>query len=242
MQFKIKFLDIMKKLLGLLVFVVVFQVNAQDNTALLKHYEAFYKQMKIQGDVQGVINALTHLNVLSPSQGRLDTLAVLYMNDNKHVQALNTIGIEKNANDSDMAVEVKAVSLKALNEPERAIEQFEELFKRKPDAVIAYELADLKTQVNDDKGATLNITFGIANAKDDMKRTFYEQQTPYQVPLKAAFLYLKGLIKYKENKDLNIDAAVAILDEAMQIAPNFNLAKISKDALISRKYAPEKKD
>ena len=232
----------MKKLIGILVFVFAFQINAQDNNALIKHYKAYYKQMQKQGDVQGVINALTHLNVLSPNKSRLDTLAVLYMNNNLHVQALNTIGIELNATDSDMAVEVKAISLQAINQPKRAIEQFEELFKRSPSAMIAYELADLKTQLNDDLGATLHITYGIANSKAEVMRTFYETQTPYQVPIKAAFLYLKDLIKFKENKELNIDSAVTILDEALQVAPNFNLAQISKDALLARKNAPEKKN
>ena len=232
----------MKKLVGVVVFIFALQINAQDNSALLKHYEAFYKQMQTQGDVQGVINALTHLNVLDPSKGRLDTLAVLYMNDNKHIQALNTIGIEKLATDSDMAVEVKARSLQAVNQTERAIEQYEELFKRTPSIMIAYELADLKTQVNDDIGATLHITYGIANSKAEIKRTFYESQTPYQVPIKAAFIYLKGLIKFKENQETNTDAAVSLLDEALQIAPNFNLAKISKDALLARKNAAEKKN
>jgi len=232
----------MKKLIGVLVFIFAMQINAQDNAVLIKHYEAFYKQMQSQGDVQGVINALTHLNVLSPNQGRLDTLAVLYMNDNKYIQALNTIGIEKLATDSDMAVEVKARSLQAVNQPERAIEQYEELFKRTPSVMIAYELADLKTQINDDTGATLHITYGIANSKDEIKRTFYESQTPYQVPIKAAFIYLKGLVKFKENQETNTDAAVALLDEALQIAPNFNLANISKEALLARKNTPEKKN
>jgi len=232
----------MNKLVGLLVFIFSLQMNAQDNNALLKHYQAYYKQMQTQGDVQGVINALTHLNVLSPNQGRLDTLAVLYMNDNKHIQALNTIGIEVNESDSNMAVEVKAVSLKALNQPARSIEHFEVLFKRSPNAMIAYELADLKTQINDDAGASLNITYGIANSKDDMMKAFYETQTPYQVPVKAAFLYLKALVKFKENKETNIDASVAILDEALQIAPNFNLVNLTKEALLARKNIPENKN
>jgi tetratricopeptide (TPR) repeat protein len=231
----------MKKLLGLLVFILAFQINAQDNNTLLKHYKAYYKQMKTQGDMQGVINAITHLNILSPSKARLDTLAVLYMNDGKHVQALNTIGVEINEDDSDMAVEVKAVSLKTLNQPKLAAEQFTELFKRKPNVLIAYELADLKIQLDDLIGASVNITYGIANSKDDIKRTFYDQQAPYEVPIKAGFIYLKGLIKFKENNELNIDAAIAFFDEALQIAPNFNLAKIGKNVLIAKK-TPVKKD
>ncbi|PTM10207.1 MAG: hypothetical protein DA407_04150 [Bacteroidetes bacterium] len=230
----------MKKLVGLLVVIFAMQASAQSNSALLSHYEAFYKQMKKQGDVQGVINALTHLNVLAPNQSRLDTLAVLYMNEGRHMQALNTIGIDKKADDSDMAVEIKAVSLQALNQPKRALEQYEELFRRSPNPIIAYELADLKIQLDDLAGAGLNITYGIANSKDDVLRTFYEGQQPYQVKMKAAFLYLKALAKFKENIETNIDPAIALIDEALAIEPNFNLALISKDALNTKKAEPKK--
>ena len=157
------------------------------------------------------------------------------MNEGRHIQALNTIGIELKSDDSDMAVEVKAVSLQALNQPERALEHYEVLFKRKPNALVAYELADLKVQMNDLVGASLNITYGVANSKDDVMRTFYEAQQPYQVKIKSAFMYLKALAKYKENMSLNIDKAIAILDEAIAIEPGFNLATISKNALIAKK-------
>ena len=100
--------------------------------------------MQSQADIQGVINALTHLNVLEPSQARKDTLATLYMNEGRHVEALNTIGVEKNDSDSDLAVQVKAFSLKAINDIEQAMIHYEELFKRKPNPFIAYELAEMK--------------------------------------------------------------------------------------------------
>jgi len=190
--------------------------------------------------VQGVIDALTHLTVLAPNKSRLDTLAVIYMNEGRHLEALNTIGIDKLESDSDMAIEVKAVSLQALNQPERALEQYQELYKRSPNAFIAYELADLKIQLNDLTGANLNITYGIANSKDDIMRTFYEAQQPYQVKMKAAFLYLKALMKFKENMEANIDSAIAILDEALILSPNFNLAEISKNALVAKKAETNK--
>ena len=135
------------------------------------------------------------------------------MNEGKHVQALNTIGIDRNENDSDMAVEVKAISLQVLNQIERSVEHYEELYKRKPNPLVAYELADLKIQLDDLLGATKHITFGVANSKSDIMRTYYESQSQYQVPMKAAFIYLKGLVRFKENKTLNIDAAIEIMDE-----------------------------
>lgn len=231
----------MKKLVLILLIGLPLLGMAQDKSELLKHYEGFYKQMRLQGDVNGVISALTHLNVLAPNKERRDTLAYVYANNNQHLQALNTIGIENNEGDSDLAVRVKAVSLKALNQPKRALEQFEILFKRSPSAYLAYELSDLKVQTGDNAGAAANIEYGIANANDDMKYAFYERQQPYEVPLKAALIHMKGLVKYNTDKD-DIDGAIAIIDEALKIDPNFNLASLSKQALESRKGQPETKE
>jgi tetratricopeptide (TPR) repeat protein len=227
----------MKKIVFALLISISFIGTAQTKSELLKHYEAFYKQMRLQGDVNGIINALTHLNVLTPSDQRNDTLAYIYANDNQHMQALNTIGIEKNDSDSDLAVQVKAISLKALNQPKRAIEQFEVLYKRNPNPFLAYELADLKIQIGDPNDALVNIEYGIANAKEEMKYAFYERQQPYEVPLKAAFLHLKGLVTFNLNRE-NIDGALSYIDEALVLDPTFNLASLSKQALENKKNPP----
>lgn len=222
----------------MLVFLAgCFQINAQSNPDLIKHYEAYYKQMKAQGDVQGIINAMTHLNVLTPSEARQDTLAYIYMSEGKYVQALNTIGIEKKVGDSDIAVEVKALSLKSIKRPELAIGHFEELFKRNPNALVAYELAELNLQTQKFDEALKHITYGVANAKDDMTKAFYETQQPYQVSLKAAFMYLKAVVVFSQDKKANIDKAVDILDETLKTAPNFNLIQITKNELLRQKQA-----
>lgn len=232
-------LEIMRKLL-LLVFLLpaTIFVQAQGSAELTKHYEAYYAQMKKQGDVQGIVDALTHLNVLKPSQARLDTLAYVYMSDSRFIQALNTIGIDPNPADSDIAVEVKAISLKNINEIERAIPHFNEMFKRTPNAQIAYELAELNLQLGNLEETKKHINYGIANVKDTTMKAYYEMQQPYQVPLKAGFYYLKGLLVFNENKVENIDSAVSFFDKALQLAPNFNLADLSKDALIAQKNNP----
>ncbi|MDC6350349.1 hypothetical protein PP178_02205 [Zeaxanthinibacter sp. PT1] len=228
----------MKRILFGLMLAISLSTYAQSTTDLQNHYEAFYNEMKLQGDINGVINALTHLNILAPSQERRDTLAYVYANNNQHMQALNTIGIETDENDSDLAVQVKAISLKALNQPKRALEQYRILYQREADPYLAYEIADLRIQTGGDGEALEYITYGIANATDDMMYAFYERQQPYQVPLKAAFLHLKGLVQYNMNKN-NIDKAIALMDEALAIDPNFNLASLSKQALLSRKEKAE---
>jgi len=231
---------IMKTRIVILLFAVSLCSYGQTSSELKTHYEAFYKEMKAQGDVSGVINALTHLIVLQPSQQRRDTLAFVYANDNQHMQALNTIGIEKEASDSDLAVQVKAISLKALNQPKRALEQFEVLYQRSPNPYLAYELADLKIQTGDNEGAMANIEFALGTVKEGMNYAFYERQQPYEVSLKAALLHLKGLVQYNTDRT-NIETAIASIDEALALDPNFNLASLSKQALESRKNNPEEK-
>jgi len=225
----------MRKILLILLLCASFS-NAQTKSELQKHYEGFYKQMRLQGDVNGIISALTHLNVISPSIARKDTLAYVYANNGQHAQALNTIGIDKNDADSDLAVQIKAISLKAISQPKRAIEQFEVLFKKKPTPYLAYELADLKIIIGDYTGATQNITYGLANVKDDMKYAFYERQQPYEASLKAAFVHLKALAQFQT--DQNIDTALVGINEALKIDPNFNLASLTKQALEARKANP----
>ncbi len=227
----------MKNLFGLVLLTCSFMLNAQTNSELLKHYEAYYKQMKEQGDMQGIVNAMTHLNLLNPSVARKDTLAYIYMSEGKYIQALNTIGYERNNTDSDIAVEVKAVSLKAVKQPELAIGLFEEMFKRNPNALIAYELAELTLQTQKLAEAEKHIAYGLANSKDDMKKAFYESQQPYEVPLKSAFMYLNALSIYNKDKKANIDAAVDILDAALKTAPNFGLIQLTKTELLRQKQA-----
>ncbi len=228
----------MKRILFVAGLLTGILSQAQTSSELFKHYEAFYNEMKQQGDVDGVINALTHLNVIAPNDERRDTLAYVYANNNQHLQALNTIGIEKDSADSDLAVQVKAISLQALNQPKRALEQYGILYKRGKSPYLAYEMADLKIQTGENASAMEYIDYGVQNSQAEMKYAFYERQQPYEVPLKAAFLHLKGLAQYNMDKE-NLDLAIATIDEALQLDPNFNLASLSKQALESRKEKPE---
>ena len=224
----------------LLAFCFSMQIQAQNQSTLVSHFKAYYAQMQQQGDIQGVINAMTHLVLLEPNVKRKDTLAALYMNEGKYAQALNLIGIELLDTDTNLATEVKAVSLKSLNEPKRAIAHYEVLYKQKRTVSLAYELADLKIQTEDLEGATLNITYGIANATSDRMKPYYETQTPYQVPALAGFMYLKAIAKFRENPETNHDASISILNEALQLAPNINMANLAVDAIRAQKAAKNK--
>lgn len=223
-----------KTVIKLCLVLLPFAGFSQTKTELINHYEAFYKQMKLQGDLQGSINALTHLNILEPSQARKDTLAYFYVTGNQYVQALNVIGIDKDENASSLAVEVKAVALKSLNQREKAIEQYEILYKKTPNIYIAYELTDLKTQIGKFAEATPYIEYGLANVKDEDRIAFYETNQPYEVPAKAAFLYQQALSQFSLNQE-DIDTPINTLSKALAIAPKFSLAQTIKKALLQKK-------
>jgi len=67
-----------------------------------------------------------------------------------------------------------------------------------------------------------------------MMRAFYETQQPYETSLRAAFTYLQALVIYNEDPNANVETAIATLNRALALDPNFNLAKISKEALLRK--------
>ena len=80
----------MKNIITTIALLISISAFSQSNQELLSHYQKYYKQMQSQSDIQGVINALTHLNILSPNQARTDTLATLYTVSYTHLRAHET--------------------------------------------------------------------------------------------------------------------------------------------------------
>ena len=108
-----------------------------------------------------------------------------------------------------MAVEVKAIS---CNHEMRLKGPYyiKKIVQKKAQSYGIW-VSRYKIQLNDFLGALKHITFGIANSNDDIYRNYFDTQTQYQVPMKAAFIYLKGLLTFGENKEENIDKV--IIDE-----------------------------
>lgn len=205
--------------------------NSQD--AIKKHYEAYYQQMKKFGDIDGAIEGLSHLVVMEPTEAKKDTLAYLYLQANKPLQAVNVVGESK----SDLALRTKALAFKALNNPKQAIENYEALLTKSKSVLDAYELAQLQYGIQRLGEARATINFGLQNAKDEKVRIFVKGNSYLETPVKAAFLNMLGLIEYNSDK-ANIDRAIAIFDEALKIDPQFVLAAENKKGLLAQKNQP----
>jgi hypothetical protein len=57
----------------------------------------------------------------------------------------------------------------------------------------------------------------------------------------AGFVYLKAIAKFRENPNTNHDPSIVLLEEALLLAPNFNLVGIAIDAIRSQKEGLETK-
>lgn len=228
----------MKKItLCLIALVAITTTQAQKNkkknnieVALTKHYQAYYKMMLENNDLDGAIEGLSHLIVLAPSESKKDTLAYMYLQASKPMQAIKVIGNST----SDLALKTKAIGFKNLNNPKKAIENYEALIQKNKSVLDAYELAQLQFSIQRLGEAKATINFGLQNSKEEKVRIFVKGNSYLETPIKAAFLNILGLIEYNLDKS-NIDKAIAIFDEALKIDPQFVLALENKKGLLTQK-------
>ncbi|PHS10451.1 MAG: hypothetical protein COA88_01510 [Kordia sp.] len=228
----------MKKIIFCFLALVTFtttqaQKNKKKNntdTALTNHYQKYYKMMLENNDLDGAIEGLSHLIVLAPSQTKKDTLGYMYLQANKPIQAIKVVGNST----SNLALKTKAIGFKNLNNPKKAIENYETLIQKSNSVLDAYELAQLQFSIQRFGEARATINYGLQNSKDEKVRIFIKGNSYLETPIKAAFLNILGLIEYNLDKS-NIDKAIAIFDESLKIDPQFVLALENKKGLSAKK-------
>ncbi|NQY27898.1 MAG: hypothetical protein HRT69_00330 [Flavobacteriaceae bacterium] len=228
----------MKKIIFCFLALVTFtttqaQKNKKKNntdTALTNHYQKYYKMMLENNDLDGAIEGLSHLIVLAPSQTKKDTLGYMYLQANKPMQAIKVVGNST----SNLALKTKAIGFKNLNNPKKAIENYEALIQKNNSVLDAYELAQLQFSIQRFGEARATINYGLQNSKDEKVRIFIKGNSYLETPIKAAFLNILGLIEYNLDKS-NIDKALAIFDESLKIDPQFVLALENKKGLLAQK-------
>jgi len=228
----------MKKLIFCFLALVIFtstqaQKNKKKNTTetgLTAHYQKYYKMMLENNDLDGAIEGLSHLIVLSPSQTKKDTLGYMYLQANKPMQAIKVVGNST----SDLALRTKAIGFKKLNNLKKAIENYEALIPKSKSVLDVYELAQLQFSIQRFGEAKATINYGFQNSKEEKVRIFVKGNSYLETPIKAAFLNILGLIEFNMDKS-NLDKAISIFDEALKIDPQFVLALENKKGLMTQK-------
>jgi len=184
--------------------------------------------------LDGAIEGLSHLIVLAPTEAKKDTLAYMYLQANKPMQAIKVVGNST----SDLALRTKAIGFKNLKNPKKAIENYEALIQKNKSVLDAYELAQLQFSIQRFGEAKATINYGLQNSKEEKVRIFVKGNSYLETPIKAAFLNILGLIEFSMDKS-NIDKAIAIFDEALKLDPQFVLALENKKGLLTQKQGKQ---
>jgi len=198
----------------------------------LDNYKQILKQAAKYNDGAAAINSLHQIIALEGENSVYkDSLAIVYyrIGNFSSSHLLSKELLNKKPNDITL-LEINAISLKQLNATKEAISAYETLFNLTKNMYHGYELAFLQYNIKRlaESGNTLSRALQCEDIKDISIQMPYGKNQAQNVPLKAAAFNLYGIVLFelKDNKNAQLS-----FDEALKIFPDFQTAKINKNAV-----------
>ena len=216
----------MKKLVPILICLFVFSAGqAQDSTALKKHYLKVYNQALAYNDASVAINALQNYIAADNSLIYKDTLSMLYFNVKSYYSSLLlSEEVYKAAPENVNAMARAAECYDELGDPKTATGLYEKVVPKTKNpyhiykmAICQYQLkrtieceASAKAALADTSSKRIGVIFTMADGS---------QQT---VPVDAAAANLLGVLKMDAK---NYAGAKTDFQQALKLFPDFAGAK-----------------
>ncbi len=195
-----------------------------------------YEMAKNFGDPTMARMAIYNLLSFNPGNtALLDTLAVLYIDDNDLASAALTAQESATLNPKDMfAVEIAAACFERIGATAKAIEFYERLYTSNFDINTVYKMGFLQMQIKRYIEASTNADIIIEDPKSDkLKLVFQKSDTEtQQISLKVCAYRLKGMIE--ENQG-NISMAKEYYQKGLDMEPDFAVLKDQLAALATKK-------
>lgn len=219
------------------------QLTAEEREAWSQAFDApedhaldirLYTQGKRVGDAAVMYDALHNMLASAPANGAIkDSLASLYFSGRMYGPslALTTELIEGNPEEARY-LEMKAVSENALGLLEDALTSYESLLAVDPNPYYAYQIATLQYGLNRFETAEASVDNMLAADLGEQNVNINLAGGRAQsVPMKAALLNIKGVLRKDVHKDFG--KAEEYFQLAMAEAPDFllpqnNLAVMNK--------------
>jgi len=207
------------------------QSDPKDSEIYKVNWAVYHKAMKYN-DVGVARDALYKLIEIAPNDfSLLDSLAFLYFEYRQYAStALVCKDILSRRPKHPPALEMGAVSFENLGLNDQALLNYESLFLIENNIVTLYKIAYLQYELKRYAEFQNNAETLIKNEKTlEVKLIFSgEDNKQQEIPMRAAVYNFKGLIA-QENGDKA--KALQNYEEALKLAPDFYLAKISKKSL-----------
>lgn len=206
------------------------QATAQQ--VLAGHYARTYQAAMRYNDYSVAKQALYNILVEYPNNDSiLYSLSLLYYQSQQNASAALTANDVLALNPDNVgAMEIAANALERLGAKDRALEKYEDLYLKTDDYNALYKMAFLQYDLKKYGEAMANVDILLGKKEtEELTATFSgggnEQE---EFPIKAALYNLKGLIyKGQDNKN----EAKANFEKALEIAPEFELAKNNMEEL-----------
>jgi tetratricopeptide (TPR) repeat protein len=192
-------------------------LNIQDQSA--------YQLAMRYNDFQAAKDKLFSLIIRNPEDLRYPELlgSLYFENEMATSAALVALDILQVNDKSIGSLEIAAFSLEQLGALDRALPHFERLYLLTGDNFSLYKSAFIQYNLKKYQEAMNSVNMLSKNTKPDDKIGFPISQTETQeIGMKAAAMNLKGMIYLDQGSKAEAKTA---FEEAIQLEPNFNLAK-----------------
>ncbi|MES2621479.1 MAG: hypothetical protein V4615_11570 [Bacteroidota bacterium] len=200
----------------------------------------FYKLALKNYDLQAATVAVYNMLALKPERADLnDSLALLYFAGERYAQAslLGEEIIKVDPKRKDM-LELVAVSKQNLGMIKESLGNYETLYASEKSVYYLYQIATLQYQLKRYGECVASLDQIIANPEAEKQKVSIRVQAGTQeVPMKAAALNVKGICAVELSQE---EVAKDNFNKALQIFPDFSLAKGNLDAISNKKAEPVK--
>ncbi len=217
----------MRKLILLTVVLMAGSNAMAQQDEIKKIFQDTYERALQYNDRFEAKNALYRLVVMDPqNDSLLTTLAFLYADARQYASSLlvSMDAVALNPRNTE-ALEINAFSYENLGLKDKSLISYEKLFLITNDFQVLYKMAFLQFELEKYHQALTNSDI-LLEAPEATESTIFfkegEDQEDKEYPISVAIWNLKGIV----NKELgNKEEARKCFDEALQISPDFLLAK-----------------
>ncbi len=190
------------------------------------HYARTYQAALRYNDYGVAKQALYSLLVENPQNDSiLYSLSLLYIQSQQYASAvLSANDILAVKSDHTGALEIAAISYENLGLKDKALDNYETLYLNTDDYQTLYKIAFLQFDLSKYTEAKTNVDILMTKKETEELKSVYTLANNEQkeFPIKVALLSLKGMILKAEGDK---DGAKKHFDDALAIAPDFELAK-----------------
>jgi len=193
---------------------------------------AIYSRALKYNDQAAAKNALFSLIALEPqNDSLLFSLSYMYFENQNYISAILTSKdlLTLNPN-NEAALEIAAISYENIGVRDKALESYESLYLKNEDLGTLYKIAFLQYQMNrySEARTSAEIVLDKEEAKDMTLYFTTSDNQQQEIPVTASVHNLLGMINQAQDKK---EAAREQFNKALQITPEFELAKNNLDSL-----------